>query len=270
MDVWVEQELDGGVFPDQRLKARLGKLLGDLGRRIGGTLPAACQDWAATKAAYRFFANPLVDEGVILAGHFAATRARFDATAGPVLILHDTTEFSFRRINPEAVGQLTLLKTRHATVTLCGLLMHSSLVLSTGGVPLGLAAVKFWTRKKFKGTKTLRGKVNATRVPIEKKESVRWLDNLTQSTRQLGAPLRCVHIGDREADIYELFCAAHDAGTHFLVRTCVDRLAGRGGTTVARRMAREPVRGEHEVEVRDDRGRVSTARVALRFCRVTV
>jgi hypothetical protein len=50
MDVWVDHELDGGDYPDRRLMSRLGKILGDLGRRIGGTLPAACQDWAATKA----------------------------------------------------------------------------------------------------------------------------------------------------------------------------------------------------------------------------
>ncbi len=68
MDAWVEHELAGGTFPDQRLKTRLGRLLGDLRERIGGTLPMACQDWAATKAAYRFFDNPRVDEGVILAG----------------------------------------------------------------------------------------------------------------------------------------------------------------------------------------------------------
>ena len=270
MDVWVERELDGGAFPDQRLKARLGKLLGDLGRRIGGTIPAACQDWAATKAAYRFFDNDRIDEGVILAGHFTATAARFAATVGTVLVLHDTTEFSFTRDTPDGVGQLSFVKGRHVTHTVCGVLLHSSLVLTTGGVPLGLAAVKFWTRKAFKGTNRLRGKVNATRIPIERKESVRWLDNLTQSTRQLGDPSRCVHVGDREADIYELYCAAHDAGTHFLVRTCVDRLAGRGGTTVARKMAREPIRGEHAVEVRDDHGQVSTARVDLRFCRMTV
>ena len=54
MDAWVEHELAGGTFPDRRLKSRLGRLLGDLGERIGGTLPMACQDWAATKAAYRF------------------------------------------------------------------------------------------------------------------------------------------------------------------------------------------------------------------------
>src|SRR5262249_12747217 len=210
MDVWVERELDGCEFPDQRLKARLGKLLADLGRRIGGTVPMACQDWAATKAAYRFFDNPRVDEGVILAGHFAATTARFAVTAGPVLVLHDTTEFSFQRTTPEAIGKLALLKGRHARYTVCGLLMHSSLVLTTAGVPLGLAAVKFWTRQKFKGTNALKRSVNPTRVPIERKESVRWLENLTQSTRQLSDPSRCVHIGDRESDIFELFCAAHE------------------------------------------------------------
>jgi hypothetical protein len=91
MDVWVEGELAGGEFPDQRLKSRMGKLLSDLGQRIRDTVPAACQDWAATKAAYRFFSNPRVDANVILAGHFAATAARFAAVAGPMLILHDTS-----------------------------------------------------------------------------------------------------------------------------------------------------------------------------------
>ncbi len=57
MDVWVERELEGGDFPDERLKTRLGKVLADLSRRIGDALPVACQDWAATKAAYRFFSN---------------------------------------------------------------------------------------------------------------------------------------------------------------------------------------------------------------------
>jgi hypothetical protein len=269
MDAWVVREL-GGAFPDQRLKARLGKLLGDLGRRIGSTVPMACQDWAATKAAYRFFSNPRVDEGTILAGHFAATVARFAAAAGTTLVLHDTTEFSFTRDTPGAIGELSFVKGRHVTHTVCGVLLHSSLVVTTDGLPLGLAAVKFWTRKAFKGTNARKRKVNPTRVPIEEKESVRWLDNLTQSTQRLDDPGRCVHIGDREADIFELFHAAHEARTHFLVRTAVDRLAGRVGTTVAKVMKRQPIRGTHEVEVRDNHGVVSSARVHVRFCRVTV
>ncbi|WOH80384.1 hypothetical protein RX327_32000 [Bradyrhizobium sp. BEA-2-5] len=64
--------------------------------------------------------------------------------------------------------------------------------------------MKFWTRKKFKGRAQLKKKINPTRVPIEKKESVRWLDNLRQSIERLRQPERCIHIGDRESDIDEL------------------------------------------------------------------
>ncbi len=39
---------------------------------------------------------------------------------------------------------------------------------------------------------------------------------------------------------------------------------------MSKTMSPDPIRGEHEVDVRDDRGRASTARVQLRFCRVTV
>ncbi|MEJ0050549.1 MAG: hypothetical protein WDN02_04930 [Methylovirgula sp.] len=35
--------------------------------------------------------------------------------------------------------------------TQCGVLMHSSLAVTTEGLPFGLTAIKFWTRKKFKG-----------------------------------------------------------------------------------------------------------------------
>jgi hypothetical protein len=124
------------------------------------------------------FSNARVDEKDILGGHFAATRARCDAFDGPIPLLQDTTEFSFKRVNVNAVGVTKSVnsgrdkqgRVRHHT--LCGMLMHSSLAVTTQGQPLGLAAVKFWTRKKFKGTKALKRKVNPTRGPIEKKESV--------------------------------------------------------------------------------------------------
>ena len=52
-------------------------------------------------------------------------------------------------------------------------------------------------------------------MPIEEKESIRWLENLRQSTGLLGELGRCVHIGDRESDIYELFCTAIAPGRIF-------------------------------------------------------
>lgn len=103
-DSWVAGEIAGCEFTDARLGKRLGNLLHQISGSIGGTVPLACQDWANTKAAYRFFSNEHVDEGVILAGHFQATRERAQVSSGPLLVLQDTTEFSYKRDKPELVG----------------------------------------------------------------------------------------------------------------------------------------------------------------------
>lgn len=271
---WVERETSACEFADAPLIRRLGELLGQIGNAVGETIPMACQDWANTKAAYRFFSNDRVNEKDILDGHFQATRDRFSQSAGSVLVLHDTTEFSFRRENVKPIGIThktpTLRKThgRPGYRTACGILMHSSLAVIIDGLPLGLSAVKFWNRKKFKGSDDLKRKINPKRVPIEKKESIRWLDNLRQSTELLGDAGRLIHVGDRESDIYELFCTARDVGTHFLIRTCVDRLAGDGGHTVATVMAKAQIRGRHRVEVQDDNGKPETAELEIKYERV--
>jgi hypothetical protein len=273
---WIERELAGCSFKDERLGKRFRSLLARLGSSIGESIPLVCQDWANTKAAYRFFSNEKVSEEDILAGHFQSTRERFAATDGPALILHDTTEFSYQREKPALIGMITSSNCgrdqagRAKMRTICGIMMHSSLAVTTEGLPLGLAAIKFWTRKKFKGCNALKKKINPTRVPIEEKESIRWLENLSQSTELLAAPARCVLIGDRESDIYELFCTARQIGTHFLVRTCVDRLAGDGGHTIAREISAAPIMGMHRVDVKNDKGNVSEAVLEIKYRRIRV
>jgi hypothetical protein len=272
----LDKELTGCQFSDPRLGRRFRKFARQLSTRLGQTIPLACQDWTHTKAAYRFLSNGRVSEMAILAGHFQATRERFAAAEGPILVLHDTTEFSYTRESKEAIG--ILYKScgrkdkdgRPRLHTVCGILMHSSLAVTAEGLPLGLAAIKFWTRSKFKGANALKKKVNPTRVPIEAKESVRWLENLRQSTKLLGEPSRCVHIGDRESDIYELFCAAQESGTKFLLRTCVDRLVDDGKHTIAAVMRRIKVKATHKVEVRDAKGTVSLATVKVKYHRLRV
>src|SRR5436305_2354501 len=104
------------------------KVLEQLSEGTGESIPLVCQDWANTKAAYRFFSNERVNEEDISAGHFQATRERFAAvTDETVLILHDTTEFSYHRehvqaigiIHKAAVGRIGDNRPRHYTV--CGI-----------------------------------------------------------------------------------------------------------------------------------------------------
>lgn len=123
-----------------------------------------------------------------MAGHFRSTRERFGGVDGPMLVLHDTTQLSYRRDNIGLLhqpkhGPTDRWRKEHP---LCGISLHSSLVITPAGLPLGLAAVKFWTRQEFKGTNALKRKINPTRVPIEQKESLRWLLNLQHATALLG------------------------------------------------------------------------------------
>src|SRR6266571_1242363 len=98
----MQRELMGCQFADERLGKRFSMVLKQLAEGTAESIPLACQDWANTKAAYRFFANERVSEADILAGHFQSTRDRTAATDGLVLVLHDTTEFSYTRENSEA------------------------------------------------------------------------------------------------------------------------------------------------------------------------
>jgi Transposase DNA-binding len=101
---WTEREIDQSAFKDVRLGRRFCDLLKQISDGMGGSIPFACQDWASTKAAYRFFANGRVEEADILSGHFAATRARYDNCKRPILLIQDTTEFTYQRANTNAIG----------------------------------------------------------------------------------------------------------------------------------------------------------------------
>lgn len=101
---WSDREIDEGAFKDARFGRRVGELLRQIADGMGESIPHACQDWANTKAAYRSLANKRVEESDILSGRFAATRERYDASEGPILLLQDTTVFSFQRAVPGATG----------------------------------------------------------------------------------------------------------------------------------------------------------------------
>ena len=149
---WIDREIAACEFADVRLGKRLHCLLEQISDAVGESVPMACQDWTNTKAAYRFFSNERVNEADILAWHFQATKDRFMATQAPILVLHDTTEFSFRRESPDQIGIITIAHGRRGEDKrphpgmVCGILMHSSLAVTTEGLPLGLAAIKFWNR----------------------------------------------------------------------------------------------------------------------------
>ena len=104
--------------------------------RIGPTLKLPIDSWS----------NDRVSEHDILGGHFRASAQRADSTEGPILVLQDTTTFSYQRERPELIGYTGKTATRPdkdgrtKPLTQCGILMHSSLAVTADGLPLGLTA----------------------------------------------------------------------------------------------------------------------------------
>jgi len=273
---WVNDEIAASHLGDVRLNRRFGTILKALGERPGKPLPSVFEDWANTKAAYRFFEHSNISEDKLLTGHFSASAQRIKETDGPILILQDTTEFSFKRKVPEKIGFTKIATStmgkdkRYQKHKVCGLLMHASLAVTPEGLPLGLTAVKFWSRSRFKGSDALKRKINPTRVPINQKESIRWLDSLRLTIALTGKPERCVHIGDRESDIFELYCLANDLGTRFLVRSCVDRLVEDGKTTLSKVMSKTPVSAMHDIMFHNTSGEQQKTTLSIRFATMKV
>ena len=265
---WVDEEISGAQMPDARLKARLGEIMRHLGKDVTNSIPSSFEDWAATKAAYRMLSNDRVDVQAIISGHLQATRRRVQQSEGQILVLHDTTSFTFDRLYPEDVGFLGRLAGAEEETRICGMLMHASLAITQDALPLGLCALQFWNRQEFSKDQAAG---RAARKRVEDRESHRWVEGLQQATALLQAESgRCVHIADRESDIYALFYAARELGTHFLVRTSTDRPTGNGQQTVEEEMADAPVKGLHRVFFRDRWGHAHEATMTLRHRRLRI
>ncbi|MBC3378682.1 transposase [Serratia fonticola] len=54
---WLDEEMNSSVFSERRHDSRFKSLMQKLWQGMGNSLPFACQDRAATKAAYRFLSS---------------------------------------------------------------------------------------------------------------------------------------------------------------------------------------------------------------------
>jgi hypothetical protein len=198
-------EVASGNFADERLTARLRRLVEGLAKDPTFSLPRAF-DSAGLEGAYRFLSNQRVTPDDILASHCTATRERCQAQE-TVLVVHDTTSFSYRWDGErEGLGR-ALPRNKASNQTF---LAHFSLALKADGtrIPLGVAGFKTWTRSE-------------TPNGIEYQ---RWEDQIRASSAALNGLANAIHVADREADDYEMFCALKRDGHRFVMRAVSNRL----------------------------------------------
>lgn len=266
---WYVNEFIHTNFGDQRLDTRLMQVTHQLSSQPNYPINQACENWQEAKAAYRFFRNDKVSSSLIMESHLINTAER--AKEFPVVLaIEDTTYLNYTH-HPETKGLGLVSKTGTSNKDILGLVMHTTMMVTTEGLPLGLIDQDIWARKKTNGRKSRLYK----NQPFEKKESFKWVKSLNATSEILSpSDTTVVTVGDRECDIYEFLSKGRDLGAFYLVRSSNDRILEGSPkldtNTMVKTLKNMPSQGQVEIEVptKKNKNLLRTAVIDIRYCEI--
>lgn len=179
-----------------------------------------------------------------------------------VLAVQDTSEINYQRHAGRTTGLGTV-----GNGTDVGIFLHPVLAVDAeDGACLGLAHLHLWQRREGKAP-------DYRKLPIEAKESYRWIDAIECGKKRLTDAARITVVADREADIYETWHRLPDEHTDLLIRACRDRaLVTAQEKTLFAWIAEQPLRGSYRLALPAVPGKRSAreAELQVRFERVTL
>jgi hypothetical protein len=261
---WTEEEFGTVQFCDERLKQRLFTLAADFFAQPRELVPQACSgSEAKTKAAYRFFRNRNVNMQTLLRPHTESTITRI--RSHPVILaVQDTTTLNLTGHPPVGAGPIGTRQDKSL-----GFIVHDTMAFTPEGTPLGLLDVQCWARDPEEAGKS----DSRHELDIEDKESIKWLVSYRAvAEAQKHCPdTTLISVGDREADIYELFYEASKdpLGPKLLVRAERTRNRKADQEPLWKKMGDLSVAGILEVKLplRDSRA-ARIAKLEVRFANV--
>lgn len=206
-----------------------------------------------------FWGNERVSHQAIIAEARQETVQRLEGLE-QVLLVQDTVSFNFSH-HPGTTG-LGPLENQYTS----GFLAHSTLAVSTSGVPLGLVEQQAWARDAEQtGLRHQRHE----RAFVDK-ESYKWVEGLPDRER-LPDTIQPVIVCDAEAHIYEFLDVLQARALDYVVRAADYRSFTADGQALFDTIARQPVQHTFTLSLkrRPDRP-AREAQLELRFSAVTL
>jgi Transposase DDE domain len=242
-----------GYFGDTRLERNGAFIIRRVSERQVVCLRKLADDRSEQVKFRRFLAN----EAVTVA-EMVAHRAMLVAAAAEgrhVLAIQDTSEINYQAQSGRKRGLGTV-----GNGTDVGLFVHPVLAVDADTQEcLGLVDAQVWRRTKKKAA-------NYKQLPIEEKESYRWVKGGSQAKAVLADAAVVTVIDDREGDIYEKWARLPDPRMHLLTRASRDRsLAGGGRLFPTMAQMPEAHRFTLDLPARPGKRGARTARMAVRF-----
>ena len=259
---WSKEEFENINFGDKRIDKRFQKVSVQLSKKPTVPINQACGVWADTKAAYRLFGNEKVTKEIILDSHKKLTLERVKSQK-IVLVIQDTSYLDFtKHKKKQDIGPIG---TEEQNIQ--GLLMHTALAETVSGLALGVLCQDIWVRSpEEKGHRKKRKK-----LPIEEKESNKWLKSLEASEKLRPRDTTFVTICDRESDIYEFFVKARELDSKILVRASQNRKLLGETNNLWEHLEAQTLKGKMEIELAArEKVKKRKATLELRFATVTL
>lgn len=241
--------------------------MGDLFRSGVQSIRQSAPTEADAKGFYRFLQNDRVSEEDIVSNIVHNCNA--SCLGKYVVCIQDTTEINLSthsgRINKDSFIGTTNANNEKGL----GFFLHPSLVVDARQcIPYGYADVKVWNRSLSFQSKFER---NYNSLPIEQKESYKWLEVSKNTKTALSSTVAgMVIVQDREGDIYDQFCEIPDSKTDLLIRAQTDRvLAGKGKLFSC--VSHQKACGRYEIVIAAKNKRPRrTAKIEIRFKQVEI
>jgi len=251
---------------DKRLTDRFNTILGQLGQHPSGSIPQAVQSKKAVKGAYRFFRNEKVAVKSLIDSYSKQLELKGNKERLiRYLVPSDTVELDYSNKRCAAdLGPLTR-KTKR------GIIVHNTLIMNESGAVKGLLDQKYIIRKDEDFGKSEERK----RLPIEDKESFKWIEHF-ERTQQLckDTPgVEMVYIGDRDADMMELYNKRKEERMHLLIRAQYDRCLKSGSISkkLSGALAKTRFAGCYSIKIiHPITLKERTARLHVRFTKQTI
>jgi hypothetical protein len=233
------------AFGDKRIEKRAAQVLQKLTTGRSSSLRQITQNESEQKSFYRLFNNESFSEQAI--EQSIVKRCSDFCKSRHLLCIQDTTEFNLSAHRGRIQASSGLGKTTKEGVL--GFMLHSSLVIDAGtGSALGYSSIKVWERKEDTPDRHVR---EYKKLPIEQKESYKWIEAAAKSKDLLKQASSITVIADRESDIYNLLATIPDPKVHLLIRSSTNRRIVNGGKLVDY-LNSLPVQHHYTLEVRGD------------------
>jgi Transposase DNA-binding/Transposase DDE domain len=215
----VVDEFSDLVLPDRRLTERVRSFVAAAWEAPAASLPKMLQDAAGLEGGYRLLSNDRVTFEALQQSHRARTAQRA-TEAGAVVVVHDTTDIETAYADPEKVGYLNTGRTGYrAHISLAMCVQHNR-----PSRPLGVLSAQACFQHRRPGAKKKPIKRQAM-VHSKDKAFLRWERGIEACAEVLGDCESVVHVADREADSYTLFCKVLQLGHGCVFRLRNDRCA---------------------------------------------